>query len=104
MSVGCQVDIQSLGQLPANFQVAPNVDQVAVLQAADVFLTHCGMNSASEGLYCGVPLLLYPLTKEQQGVANRISQLGAGIMLKDSQPAAIRAGVEQLLAQSGFRE
>ena len=36
-----------------------------MLARASVFVTHCGMNSASEGLYFGVPLVLYPQQAEQ---------------------------------------
>ena len=34
-----------------NISVFECVDQIAVLSAADVFLSHCGLNSVSESLY-----------------------------------------------------
>jgi MGT family glycosyltransferase len=43
-------------RLPDNIQIYETVDQMAVLSIADAFITHCGMNSASEGLYFQVPL------------------------------------------------
>ena len=55
---------------------------MAVLSIADAFITHCGMNSASEGLYYGVPLVLFPQTLEQNAVAKRVEELGAGVRLK----------------------
>ncbi len=81
MSVGNKVDIDSLGNLPKNIKVYNKVDQLAVLELADVFVTHCGMNSVNEALYYEVPLVMYPKTSEQQGVANRVMQLEAGVML-----------------------
>ena len=68
--------------LPDNIQVYESVDQMAVLSIADAFITHCGMNSASEGLYFGVPLVLFPQTPEQDAVAKRTEELGAGVRLK----------------------
>ena len=68
--------------LPDNIQVYESVDQMAVLSIADAFITHCGMNSASEGLYYGVPLVLFPQTPEQNAVAKRVEELGAGVRLK----------------------
>ena len=104
LSVGDQVDTQMLGALPENVSVFPGVDQIAVLTAADVFLTHCGMNSANEGLYFGVPLVTLPQTSEQSGVAARAEQLGAGLRLRETTPDAIRAALEKAMDDPSYRE
>ena len=80
ISMGTNTD--HFDHLPDNIKVYDSVDQMAVLSIADAFLTHCGMNSASEGLYFGVPLVLFPQTPEQDAVAKRTEELGAGIRLK----------------------
>ena len=103
LSVGETTDIAALGTAPANCTVAPHVDQMAVLAAADAFVTHCGMNSVSEALYHGVPLVLFPQTPEQSGVANRVHQLGAGQFLKSDDSAAIRAAVDSVLHEEAVR-
>ena len=103
LSVGDQVDIAALGPLPENVSVYPKVDQIAVLEQADAFLSHCGMNSASESLYYGVPLLCYPQTKEQGGVAARVTALGAGIMLENPTQSAIKAAVKLLLSDTKIK-
>lgn len=97
LSVGESTDLAALGDIPPNCTVAQKVDQMAVLQVADVFLTHCGMNSTSEALYHGIPLVLFPQTPEQNGVANRVHELGAGQFLKDDSPEAIRGAVDAVL-------
>lgn len=71
-------------KLSDNIDVFSFVDQTSVLEKADVFISHCGMNSASESLWYSVPLVMFPQTSEQRGVANRIEELGAGKMLKDT--------------------
>ena len=65
MSIGNLVDVKELGELPENISVHTFVDQIAVLNQADVFLSHCGMNSVSESLYYEVPLVMLPQTNEQ---------------------------------------
>lgn len=82
MSVGEDIDFKKLGEIPNNFIVKKHVDQIAVLEVTDVFVTHCGMNSVSEALYFGIPLVLFPQTTEQKGVANRVKELGAGKFLE----------------------
>lgn len=62
ISCGNVIDIGALGVLPDNVQVYPYVDQPDILSRADVFITHCGMNSVSESLYMATPLVLYPQT------------------------------------------
>ena len=104
LSVGEQVGLQAFGTLPENIEIHPSVDQIAVLQQADVFISHCGMNSASESLYFGVPLIMLPQTAEQGGVAARISQLGAGLYLQKSTPSAISAAIHEILENPVYRE
>ena len=104
LSVGGQVDVAELGQLPSHISAHTRVDQMAVLQQADVFLTHCGMNSVSESLYFGVPLVMLPGTPEQGAVAARAEQLGAGIRLEETTPAGIAAALQRVLEEPTYRE
>ena len=85
-------------------QVYPRVDQIAVLRKADVFLTHCGMNSVSEGLYFGVPLVMLPQTAEQQGVAERVCQVGAGKKLSGTDGETILATVREVMERPVYKE
>lgn len=104
LSVGNLVDIQEFADLPENIGVFSHVDQIAVLQQADVFVTHCGMNSVSEGLYFGVPLVMLPQTSEQHGVAARVLQMEAGVELKKTAPEDIREAVEQVLEDARYKK
>ena len=103
LSTGEQIDRSALGTLPDNITALPHVDQIAVLQKADVFLSHCGMNSASESLYFGVPLILFPQTNEQGGVASRVAELGAGLKLEKADAASIRTAVNAVLQTPSYR-
>ena len=104
ISCGRATDPASLGPLPENVQVLPYVDQPEVLSRADAFVTHCGMNSVSEALYMGTPLLLFPQTGEQEAVARRVTELGAGLRLAGDSPAQIRSGLQALLETPAYAE
>ena len=90
-------------RLPDNIQIYESVDQMAVLSIADAFITHCGMNSASEGLYFQVPLVLFPQTPEQGAVAKRTEELGAGIRLKSIREEDILYAVRQVLDVPSYK-
>ncbi|MDO4405425.1 MAG: glycosyltransferase, partial [Atopobiaceae bacterium] len=111
ISCGQAFDPSTLGALPANVRVEHSVDQLDVLSRSSLFLTHCGMNSVSEALYLGVPLLLFPLTGEQRAVARRVEELGAGILLDaqaENDSALLREAIlsalqDEALAESAAR-
>lgn len=109
-STGWQV-ILSMGtnpdhfdDLPENIQVYESVDQMAVLSIADAFMTHCGMNSASEGLYFRVPLVLFPQTPEQDAVAKRAEELGAGVRLQSIAEEDILDALTKVISEPQYRE
>ena len=104
ISVGNLVSIKEFGKLPENISVYEHVDQIAVLQVADIFLSHCGMNSVNESLYFGVPLLMLPQTAEQGGVAERVHQLGAGIKLKKTDGASIIYAINKLFSVNSYKD
>jgi MGT family glycosyltransferase len=103
MSVGEKTDIGQFETVPDNIRIKNTVDQIAVLGQADVFITHSGMNSVSESLYQGVPMVLYPTHSEQKLAAQRVAELGAGIILKNDRPQTIREAVNQILVDPQFR-
>ena len=102
LSVGRDFDLSQLGEIPENVTAVPFVDQMAVLKRADAFVTHCGMNSVSEAIACEVPLVLWPQTTEQGGVARRAEELGAGLRLEDVKD--LRQAVDTVLNDGKYRD
>ena len=102
ISMGTNTD--HFDNLPGNIEIYESVDQMAVLSIADAFITHCGMNSASEGLYFGVPLILFPQTPEQDAVAKRTEELGAGLRLPSIKEEDILKAVTRVIEEKSFKE
>jgi UDP:flavonoid glycosyltransferase YjiC (YdhE family) len=100
MAVG-GTDLDAIGPLPHRVRAVPWIeDQCAVLRRARLFVSHGGMNSVSEALVAGTPLLVLPQTAEQRVNARRVAELGAGRVVFDEHPTpqAIRAEAEAVLA------
>lgn len=106
MSVGRRVERAALGPPPDNFVVREHAPQLQVLETARLFVTHAGMNSVAEGLWHGVPLLLFPQTAEQAFVADRVEKLGAGRRLRARRPRAseLRELAREVLERAAYRE
>ena len=103
ISCGKSADIESFGKLPENIKIEPYVDQLEVLSKADVFITHCGMNSVSESLYMATPMALYAQTNEQEAVARRVREIGAGVDLKDDSSAGIKNVIKKILNTASYK-
>ena len=101
LSMGTNTD--HFDHVPANIQIYERVDQPAVLSIADAFITHCGMNSACEGLYFGVPLVLFPQTPEQDAVARRTEELGAGLRLPSIREEDILNAVQKVIEDKRYQ-
>lgn len=106
MSIGNKVQVYDLGDIPQNFIVNNYVPQMDVLQYTKIFITHGGMNSAHEGLYYGVPLIVIPQSADQPIIAEQVVNIGAGIQLQMQGLTAteLREAVERVLTLPSFKK
>ncbi|MXQ55004.1 nucleotide disphospho-sugar-binding domain-containing protein [Shimazuella alba] len=90
--------IPEKADIPSNFLVYPFVPQLEVLQHAEVFISHGGMNSVMESIWFGVPLLMVPQSSDQPLVAARVEELGLGLNLdfKTLTAERLKKAVEKL--------
>jgi MGT family glycosyltransferase len=104
LSAGKKTDLKALDPIPTNFLVRNFVPQLEVLERADLFITHGGMNSVHEGLWYGVPMVIIPQQLEQAIVARQVDKMGAGVALATRPPigqvsaAELRQAVETVFS------
>lgn len=100
-----KVKPESLGKIPPNIYAYSFVPQVEVLQHADVFLTHCGMNSVNEAICAGVPMIAMPFVNDQIENARQIERLKIGkrICAFPTRQKEIANAVEELLNNTIYK-
>ena len=75
---------------PGAPQVEAFVPQRAVMERADVVVTHGGLNTVLDALAAGVPLVVVPIAFEQGAIAARIERCGAGLVIPPRRLTAAR--------------
>jgi len=85
--------------------VVPVAPQLQLLDRATLAITHAGLNTALEALARGVPMVAIPITNDQPGVARRLEWLGLGkvVLPRQLTPQRLRAAVENVLGDPGYR-
>lgn len=98
------VSIAQLGEIPLNVHVKHFVDQEEILRQADIAVFHAGMNTMSDCLMLGVPMVAYPSFGEQYGNARRIRELHVGVVIDNYRPDTIRQAVRKVLSEEQYRK
>jgi len=106
VATGEWVDPEALGPVPDNVVLQPWVPQLEMLEKADVFVSHGGMNSTMEALASAVPLVVVPQQSEQRVTADRVRELGLGRRLDpdDVTPESLWEAVRCVACEPGMPE
>jgi zeaxanthin glucosyltransferase len=92
--------------MPSHVMLAERIPQVRLLARAALMITHGGSNSVRECLHFGVPMLVFPRSFDQYGIAARVRAHGLGLAGNSSwtTPSTIDRQVRQLLGDPAFTE
>ena len=104
MTVGERIDARDLEPLPSNVEAHSWLSHPAVLEHAQVCVTHGGMGTVMQSLHWGTPIVAIPHHAfECKPMARRVEELGLGRHL-DAQPLdaqSVRDAVEQVAGDAG---
>jgi hypothetical protein len=93
--------------LPGNILIRPKVPQLELLKRADLFITHCGMNSTNEAIKYAVPIIGIPLEADQPMVAKRAcDELSLGIRFDPLKldTDEIATAIDRILSEDIFKK
>ncbi|MFJ7769544.1 glycosyltransferase [Streptomyces sp. NPDC097107] len=88
LQIGKHVDAAELGDVPENVEVRSWVPQLAILQQADLFVTHAGAGGSQEGLATATPMIAVPQAVDQFGNADMLQGLGVARHLPTGEATA----------------
>lgn len=92
-------------EIPEFVYLARSMPQIDVLKRASLFITHNGMNSTSESLHFGVPMICMPMTTDQPLVAYRVAdelKLGIKLDYKSFNAIQLRDAVLEILNDRSY--
>ena len=91
---------------PGNVLVAGSVPMLALLPRLDAVISHGGMNTVSETLAHGLPLVIAPIRHDQPVVASQVARAGAGLRVPFSRvrPAQLREALVTILDDPSYRQ
>jgi UDP:flavonoid glycosyltransferase YjiC (YdhE family) len=115
LTVGRDVDINTLGAVPENTHVEAWVPQADVLADATLVVAHGGSGTTFGTLAAGVPLVIVPLFADQLVNAERTAGAGAAVVVEPDRDAErgmgtlgtqhaprLRAAIETILADRSY--
>jgi UDP:flavonoid glycosyltransferase YjiC (YdhE family) len=104
-TTGGALDRNDLGPVPANVVVHEFVPQVALLERADLLVSHSGSGTMLGGLAYGVPQVALPRGTDQPQNAALLARVGAGVVVdpEDYAVDTIRAAVGQVTGDPAYR-
>ncbi len=104
-TTGRPLDPATLRSAPANVLFAEFVPQDAVLQRADLLVSHGGSGTMLGGLVHGIPQVALPRGTDQPQNAALLERAGAGVVVQPDDFAVdtVRAAIEEVTRDPSFR-
>lgn len=105
LTIGMDLPLDVLGELPPNVHVERFVPQNDVLPHAAAVVCHGGSGTVLGALAIGAPMIVTPMFADQPYNAARVEALGAGVALPTGvpNPDALKAAITRVTTEPSFR-
>lgn len=106
MATGIDLDAGDFHSVPPNAVLVHEAPQLAVLKKAYLAITHGGLNSVKECIFLGVPMIVFPVTREQSANAARVAfhKIGVAGNIKTATAESIRSLLVKAESDRSIRE
>jgi zeaxanthin glucosyltransferase len=92
--------------LPDNAVALPWIPQIPVLERASLMITHGGLGTIKECIFHEIPMVVFPIGRDQPDNAKRVVHHGLGLAgnLAEASPERVFALVDRVDGEPAFRE
>ena len=98
------IDKELFTDLPDNVKLIIEGDQREYLKHADLMVCHGGLNTITDGVWAGVPMVFYPLVADQFNNCRIAEDLHVGIALDNYKAKSISDAVDKVLSDESYRK
>ena len=105
VTTGSQIDPAEFNDVPSNVVVEQFRPQAEILPACTAVVTHGGSGTLLAALALGVPTVVLPIGADQLDNADRVNDLGVGLLLDPltADPIDIATAVQTLINDDSYR-
>jgi len=105
LTVGPDHDPTEVSERPGNARIERTVPHSAVLERAELLISHAGHGSVMKALWHGRPMVLIPWGRDQPGVAARAQALGVADVVPRTEATreTLAAAVDRVLVNAEMR-
>lgn len=106
LSIGTDLKLNDFHAVPPHVMLVNRAPQLKILQRAAVMITHGGLNTIKECIYFGVPMIVFPLGRDQYLNAARVEYHHLGVRATGNSVSAeqICALIEQVAGDQTIKE
>ncbi len=80
LSVGDYINLDDFSLIPENVIIVKKAPQLALLEKASIAIIAGGIHTVKECIFCGVPMIVFPICVDQPTNADRIKYHGLGVV------------------------
>jgi UDP:flavonoid glycosyltransferase YjiC (YdhE family) len=80
LSVGDYINIDDFPLIPENVIIVNKAPQLALLEKASMAIIAGGIHTVKECIFCGVPMIVFPICVDQPTNADRVKYHGLGVV------------------------
>ena len=105
LTVGPDHDPSEVSERPGNARIERTVPHSAVLERAELLISHAGHGSVMKALWHGRPMVLIPWGRDQPGVAARAQALGVADVVPRTEATreTLAAAVDRVSVNAAMR-